>query len=393
MRVVHLYPFPPYGRHGGTLRLRAAVAGSARVGDPRVHWFDPAAGVWRGPEGEAALIDGLEGQRPSPPDQAPSLKRRLFPSTLWESGIRARRALATHLDRLELEPDSIVLLHTSSLAGVAPLLRLAPERIALDVYDLVAIAHRNDAALAPPPLAALRRVYARTVRSREQRALAHSGTLIVAGHADHATLAARFADLHWIPTPTPVNVVAPPPPGERTRIGLLGNFAHRATARSAELLLESELARDPAIRILIAGLGSGARFADDPRVDVLGPVTRPEEFYAQVACVVAPVAGGSGMTVKLAEAVLAGRPVITTALGASGYPPTLSRHFEISTPAELTAERIRVAISSFDAAGARADFERQLGWDAVVTRYAAGLGSAARAARSRPPSAAPPPRR
>ncbi len=124
--------------------------------------------------------------------------------------------------------------------------------------------------------------------------------------------------------------------------------------------------------MVLAGWGS-ERFAGEP-VSVLGAVDRPEDFYAQIDCVIAPVAGGSGIKCKLAEALEAGRPVLTTALGASGYPPLLRRHFCVAEPGDLDGAKVRLAISEFDAGLARADADRVLGWDTVTAEYARSVG-------------------
>ncbi len=131
---------------------------------------------------------------------------------------------------------------------------------------------------------------------------------------------------------------------------MLGNFAHSSTIGSAKQILASRLVDDPQLTVVLAGWGS-ERFAGEP-VSVLGAVSRPEDFYAQIDCVIAPVAGGSGIKCKLAEALEAGRPVLTTPLGASGYPPQLRRHFHVCEPEQIDAAKIRLAISEFDA-GAR----------------------------------------
>ena len=75
------------------------------------------------------------------------------------------------------------------------------------------------------------------------------------------------------------------------------------------------------------------------------------------------------MKVKLAEAMLAGRPVVTTPLGAEGYPARIRRHFTLASPRSLDVTLARRAIALFDRPAARADLERELGWDAVLRRY------------------------
>jgi hypothetical protein len=367
MRIIHLYPFLPGGRHGGTLRLRAALAGTARAGEPELHFFDPVQGAWRGPAEDIEAMRAAALPAPAPP----GLKRRLFPSTLWESGRRARRAIAGHLDRLALDGESTVFLHTSYLAPLLAVLPVA-RRALVDAYDLVWLAHANDARSTTMPAGPVRAVYSATVRLRELRALAGADTVLAAGYEDFQALRTAHRDARWVPTPTPVEPVEPRTGVRELRVGLLGNFAHQSTRASAALLLGSSLAADPRVTIVLAGLHSEA-LADRRRVEVRGPVERPEDLYAEVDCIVAPVGGGSGMKVKLAEAVLAGRPVVTTPLGAAGYPPSVSRFFSVRPAASIDVGVVRAAIAAFDTPAARAALEPELGWQPVLERYAAAV--------------------
>jgi hypothetical protein len=91
---------------------------------------------------------------------------------------------------------------------------------------------------------------------------------------------------------------------------------------------------------------------------------------------VAPVAGGSGVKCKLGEAILAGRPVITTELGAAGFPPELRERFDICELRDLTAARVGAAVERFSSEEARNEFDRLLGETAVGDAYEAALREA-----------------
>lgn len=364
MRILHLYPFVPAGRHGGTLRLSAALAASAAVGRPELHFFDSAARTWR--------VGELDPTAGSPPAAVatPGLKRRVFPSTLWESGRAA--VAAVPLDRLALGSARVIVLHTTYLAPLLARLTGHQARSVVDVYDLVWRAHAHDAARAPVVARLARSGYAAAVKQRELSAIRRADTVLVAGYGDYEWLTGRHAEAHWVPTPAPVEPCEPRPAGDPVRVGMLGNFAHQSTRASARSLLTSELAADPGVTIVLAGLHS-ENFPRPPGVKVLGTVARVESFYAEVDCVVAPVLGGSGMKVKLAEAILAGRPVVTTPLGAEGYPARISRHFTLAGAPALDVAVARHAVARFDRHAARADLEPELCWDAVLSRYLAAL--------------------
>ena len=370
MRVVHLYPFSPRGRHGGTLRLSAAVDATSELGEPEIHYFDADADAWSGPVEAGSLAGMLEEVPSDPPRGSVGLKRRLFPSTLWESGRHPCRALTEAAQRFGIDDQTVLFLHTSYLAPSLPSLPPARARI-VDVYDLVWAAHRNDATAARGPARALRLAYAATVRRREEAAVARADGLVAAGFADAAALGAP-----WIPTPTPLGTVPEArPSGEVLRVGLLGNYAHVSTRLSLESVMRSGIASDPSIRLIVAGLHARQLVRGGERVEVLGEVPRAEDFYAGIDCVVAPVLGGSGIKCKLAEGILAGRPVITTELGAAGYPPELRPSFSVCEPGELDRSAIDRAVADMDADAARERFERVLGTEAVIKAYGAALST------------------
>jgi hypothetical protein len=273
-----------------------------------------------------------------------------------------------------IDDAGLVVLHTTYLAPLARLGARAPALV--DAYDLVWRAHVNDATYADPVRAAIRRGYAASVRPREERSLARTAQVLVAGADDRAVIATRLPHARWVGTPTPVEPVPAPPARDQLRVGLIGNFAHVSTRHSLELLLASPLGGDPAVRIVVVGLHSDEVVTASANLDVLGQLARAEDFYAQVDCVVAPVAGGSGIKCKLGEAILAGRPVITTELGAAGYPRELHARFEICEPRDLTAARVRAAIERFDPQPARREFDQLLGASAVGDAYEAALRQA-----------------
>lgn len=372
MRFVHLYPFAPRGRDGGTLRLLGALEASEGVGETELHWFDPREGRWRGPWGiddaRRAVAEPVAG-RVAPA----SVKRRLFPSTLWEAGRRPRAALGAHRSRLGLGPGAALFLHTSYLAPLTA--SLAGERVPalVDVYDLVWRAHANDARQAGGAMGLLRSAYSRSVRAREQPALARASTAVVAGYEDCSLLRATVPEASWIPTPTPVRHVPMSEAGETLAVGMIGNFEHISTRQSAERVLASPLARDPAVRLVFAGRGSRGAVSPGPGVEVLGELREAEDFYARVQCVVAPVTGGSGIKCKLGEALLAGRGVITTELGAAGYPPELRRHLAVCDPAAIDASTVRRAGAELAGEAALETATRMLGSPAVAAAYARAL--------------------
>ena len=199
---------------------------------------------------------------------------------------------------------------------------------------------------------------------------------MVAGWGDFECLRGGVARTRWVPTATPVALTSHAAPCAAVRVGFIGNFAHAQTLDSARRLLASPLGADPGVRIVLAGRGSRAAVSAGPQVEVLGGTDDPEELYGRIDCAVVPVASGAGMKCKLAEAIVAGRPVLTTELGADGYPPALRRWFAICEPQLLDATAVRKCVTDFDAAAARTEFVRELGWNKVVARYREAIEAA-----------------
>jgi hypothetical protein len=115
------------------------------------------------------------------------------------------------------------------------------------------------------------------------------------------------------------------------------------------------------------------------------------EFYDQVHATVVPIMNGTGMKCKLAEAALSGKAVVTTRLGAVGYPPELSRGFVIVNGAESLDRRVITdAIERLSPETVRANFESVVGCEAAAHTYASMLKSANNMARAREPRGSPP---
>jgi Glycosyl transferases group 1 len=316
MHWIHFYPFSPAGDHGGTLRLRTAELACARFGEQQTFWFDQSSGRWRD--------DPAQPSHTSDTSQ-PSLKRRMFPSTLYESGRRAVDAFRGTDWSTKVPATANVIFHTTYLGPLIIDRRPAwVNKVVVDVYDLVWRNHLIDASLSGGPVRITRLAYSRSVKQREMRAIVYADAVPVAGHEDWRHVRAAATRSAWCPTgmiahPRPVRAPHDPPV-----VGFLGNFEHQPTVDSARYLLDCAAARSGDIRIMLAGWES-SRFAAEfsGRAEVLGPVSSPADLWHRVDCAVIPVLTGAGMKCKISEALLAGCPVITTPLGADGFSPAV----------------------------------------------------------------------
>lgn len=113
---------------------------------------------------------------------------------------------------------------------------------------------------------------------------------------------------------------------ESATAGLIGTASWPPTAKAVErLLLEVwplVLERRPQARLLLAGAGmERSRFPhlpDRPGVEWYGRVPSAAEFLRELGLLVYPLTAGSGVKVKVLEALALGVPVVTTPDGAEG---------------------------------------------------------------------------
>jgi len=365
MSWVHFYPFPPVGDHGGTLRLRMAELASAQLGEQQMFWFDADTGAWRDDSAHASHTGGV---RP------PGLKRRIFPSTLYESGRLAVKAFRETDWEGRLSTSTNVVLHTTYLGPL--LMDKRPSWInkaVIDVYDLVWRAHALDARLAGEPTRTIRRMYSRVVERREMSAIGQADAAAVAGYEDWNHVKEQSALSAWCPTGL---ISQPRPAGEPSEppvIGFLGNFAHQPTVDSARYLLRCPAALAGDVRIVLGGWES-THFAREfsGRAEVLGPVNSPADLWHRVDCAVIPVQTGAGMKCKISEALLAGCPVITTPLGAEGFPPTVRGLMHVVESLDDVDSELCRDISRPDPSSPILD---DLKLEGAVSRYAALLSA------------------
>ncbi|MDO9352850.1 MAG: glycosyltransferase family 4 protein, partial [Solirubrobacteraceae bacterium] len=355
-----------------TMRLAFAARATAEHGETRVIWWDASSGAWQGP----LAIELIGSEAPSPslpfsPGRLGRLKRTIFPSTLWESGRSERAAVPSP----SLLPDGAhVVLHTTYIAALADELRSRAARISVDAYDLIWRVHEMDADVATKAVASIRRLYARTVRPRELGGLKAADSVLTAGWGDKLDFeAAASRQATWAPTGLDVAPIARNP-SDRLRVGLIGNFAHSATSESADRLLASPLATDASVDLVFAGLDSET-WASANGVTALGKVASIADFYSQIDAMVVPVSNASGMKTKLAEAALAGCPVVTSPAGAAGYHPELQALLVVADdPSQLDAAAVRRATETMSGPELRDAFDRHLGLAAARASYMRGLG-------------------
>jgi glycosyltransferase involved in cell wall biosynthesis len=333
--VCPLLPEPPVtGGQKRTLRLLEAMA---RAGlHPHVLTADPGA-----PGAAAALrVRGwaVEVIEEPPPSSADRLRQHAArrPSPFL-------RRLGARVAELGRGAALVQVEHTQSAYYPAP-----------DGVPWVLSLHNLDSALARSVarqrrpggrawLAAVNRAAA--LRSVERRVLPRADHVLCVSAADADAVRAAGGRPLLAPNGVDDAFFAVPGPGEERAL-FFGHFGYAANRIGLERFLRDgwpeTLARRPDARLAVAGGGLDddlrARLAGEPGVEVLGLVDDMPAALARARAVIVPIWEGGGTRLKVLEALAAARPVVATALGASGVGFVDGRHGRLAeAPAELGA--------------------------------------------------------
>lgn len=303
--------------HGGTLRTRGFVRAFTELGHDVVCVF---------PSKAAAVVPDVGRSRPAqgePIGTRPLLEslrrvKRVAMPMPTVTGARSRAVAET----LAAEAPDILVVSTLAQAMYAD--ALTGTRLWLDMSDLWSEFARREAGTRPVGARQVALVQRRQIVRTEIRYADRAAAVTTAGYSDAMTLGARTGTaVHWLPTPLEVQPVPLPEPHPK-RAGFIANFAFSPNVDAWRVLTGRWLPRlrEVGWEVVVAGLRSGELPAL-PGVTALGPVNDVKQFYEQVSATLAPIRLGGGMKVKIAESLLAGRPVIASQFAVDGFPPAV----------------------------------------------------------------------
>jgi glycosyltransferase involved in cell wall biosynthesis len=135
--------------------------------------------------------------------------------------------------------------------------------------------------------------------------------------------------LSIVPAGVDTDFFAPQPDTVRDPIVLFSGHYEQEANRDAVLWFATRIwplvrAQHPGVRFMVVGPGVTPVLRDlarrDPSIVVTGEVADLRPYLHRAQVYVCPVRLGSGMRVKVLEAMAAGVPVVTTSLGAEGIP-------------------------------------------------------------------------
>jgi glycosyltransferase involved in cell wall biosynthesis len=162
--------------------------------------------------------------------------------------------------------------------------------------------------------------------------------------------------------------------GPPIEVVFIGNFRHLPNVEAAAFLLNEVAPYFPEYRFVIAGSYLPDSFRKAANVIFPGYVGDTRNLFHPSTIFVAPLFSGTGQRVKLLEAFAMGCPVITTALGAAGFPVVSGEQAMIAeTPVEfrsaLTTLASSVELRRRTGFAARRMIVENFSWDGLGRRF------------------------
>ena len=257
---------------------------------------------------------------------------------------------------------------------------------ALRVVTIHEPAHALHEGLALPRagLALAHSLDARVALREERRVLRRADAAVVFTERDRRLLeraASPRAELVTIPLGWDVPSAACDPVGaDPPTLLFVGSFTHPpnvdAALTLARRILPAVREAHPAVRLQIVGSSPPRELLALARggIEVTGAVTSVAPYLDRAAVVVAPIAFGGGMRIKVLEALAAGKALVASSraaegVGARGGEELLVADGDVATAAAVGRLVADVEARRRLAGNARAWALRELSWAATADRY------------------------
>jgi polysaccharide biosynthesis protein PslH len=225
----------------------------------------------------------------------------------------------------------------------------------------------------------------RKLTAYERRICQFAGRVVAVSEADREALRRLSPGLDVKVVPNGVDLdfyrpgVLPPAPGLSPHaLVFTGKMDYRPNVDAvlwfAEAVLPLVLAQVPGARFYVVGQQPHARLEaldGRPAITITGRVPDVRPYIAGAAVYVVPLRIGGGTRLKVLEAMAMGQAVVSTRLGCDGFPFEDGRQVRLADSAEaFAATVVELLLQRAQAAAlgraARAEVERQYGWDAIV---------------------------
>lgn len=403
MRVLHVTPEPPYapGGSGGSARQHHLLRRLAELGH-RVT-VATVATAEQAPRALALREAGIQVEvvgRPSSraveatraglgaPGLIPAVGGR--PVLAWQAGVfwvQLRPRVRALLD--EGPPDVVCVEHDWAAAWARDLPAAVPSVLTLHnlswrYYDARARAESGLRRVGLGMEAARWRRHDRTWLPRYDR-------LVTVSEQDRAGALELVSGARVEVVPNGVDTEGLQPTADAPEPDTLvftGSMAYPPNAEGIAWFVREvwPTVRDarPEARLLVVGRDPSEAvrsLGDDPGVEVTGAVPDIDPYFARATAAIVPIRSGGGTRLKVLEALAAGRPVVSTRLGAEGIEVRDDEHLLLADePGEFAAAAVRLLedgeLRSRLATAGRQLVEERYDWRALGDRLEAVLADA-----------------
>lgn len=383
-RLLYLSPeFPDPEGNGGEVRLFQIVRELARRGE-QIRLIAPATAdkIERGLVLRADGVDLRPVVRPpsrarealsaagADPRIAAALARRSL--LAWQAEVYLHELRGQLADALAERWDAAIVEHDWALAWVRELPAELP--IGLVFQNLTDALLKRQADTEEGPRRLWRRRDARLARAEIDRRIGRVSHAFACSTDDAGEVTRRWSlPCAVVPNGADVEHLASVPQDGQIpeRLLFTGTMSYPPNAQGARWLVERVLpairARHPGVTLEIVGRNPPAavrQLAGDG-VTVTGRVPDLASHFTSAAVVVAPLLSGSGTKLKVLEAMAAGRPVVTTTVGAEGIDARDDAHLRVTDSPEDFAATVAQLLDDRDEAERLARNGREL----VAARY------------------------
>jgi glycosyltransferase involved in cell wall biosynthesis len=279
---------------------------------------------------------------------------------------------AAHAKRIEIiELETLHMAPYGRLLGSFPRV-FRPQNVEHLIWERYAAASRSAA------LRALWRFQAARIRRYEARAVAgFADSTLAVSEADRAALSAIApnARVDFLPMGVDTEHFAPSvaTPATPWSMVLTGSFDWAPKRANVAVLVNEVLplirTRVPAAQLSIVGRGLSGRLLRDIRkrdgVEYVGPVPDVRPYIARSAVVLNYVESGSGIAIKVLEAMAMGKAVVTNGLGVEGIAAINGRHLLVASTKAQFADSVAAVMNEQALALRLGEAARSL----VVSKY------------------------
>jgi succinoglycan biosynthesis protein ExoO len=229
------------------------------------------------------------------------------------------------------------------LCDYAFLAPLAPYALAFDAPVVTVMHDLHSARVTSDEHEATHAEVAKLTSKEEIRLLALADLVVAIQRDEEDEVRRRLPTIKTVVASYAADCVEAPQAGEDDRVLFVGsNTAPNVSGLNWFLTScwPAVLAERPDAQLLVAGSVGRAVTTHARGVRMLGVVNRLDELYRDAGVVIAPLLSGSGLKIKVVEALAAGKAIVGTPVSAQGVAPIVEQAMMIETEPDAFAAAI-----------------------------------------------------